>query len=187
MSVFGRLKNLFFSCTAQLTQAPEDRPLFRIIRELKVRRIVEIGVGHGERTLKMLDAAARNRGSSPVSYTGIDPFESRPDRATGLSIKEAHRKLRKSKAHVQLVPGDALNALMRVANSLSGTELLVISADQQGASLDRAWFYVPRLLTPSSAILIEQIDPQTGESTLQTLSRIEVEARATKARPRRAA
>ena len=187
MSVFGRIKNLFFSCAAQITQAPEDRPLFRVIRERKVRRIVEVGVGTGHRAVKILEAAARNRLSEPVQYTGIDLFEARTDRSTGLSLKEAYRKLKPTKANVRLVPGDPQIALASVANSLIGTELLIISYDQQGDALARAWFYVPRLLTAESVIFEELPDPKSGELTLHPLTRLEVESRATKARPRRAA
>lgn len=187
MSVFGRIKNLFFSCTAQFTQTSEDRPLFRLVRERKPQRIVEIGVGTGERTLRMLEAAVRLHPAGSVLYTGIDLFEARPDKTTGIALKAAHRILKPTKARIRLVPGDPYSALARVANSLVGTELLLISSDQLGGSLDRAWFYVPRLLAPNAAVFIEGTDPQSNEPTLQLLSRLEVESLAAKARPRRAA
>lgn len=187
VSVFGRIKNLFLNCTAQITQSPEERPVFRIVRERKVRSIVEIGVGNGVRTQRLLEAAVRNRPPAGVVYTGIDLFEARSDCSSGLSLKEVHRKLKPTKATVRLVPGDPLSALSRIANSLTDTELLIISADQFGESLDRAWFYVPRLLAASAVVLIEAVDPKTGEMSLQALSRLEVEALAAKARPRRLA
>ena len=187
MSVFGRIKNLFFSCAAQITQAPEDRPLFRVIRERKVRRVVEIGVGNGGRAIKILEAASKIKSAEPPQYTGIDLFEARADRASGLSMKECYRKLKSTKANVRLVPGDPQSALAAVANSLAGTELLIISFDQQGESLARAWFYIPRLLAADATIFEEQPDLKTGELMLQPLSRLDVECRAVKARPRRAA
>jgi hypothetical protein len=187
VSVLGKLKGLFFNCTAQFTQTAEERPLFRVIRERKVRAIVEIGVGDAVRTQRILEAAVRNRPAGGVIYAGIDLFEARSDRSSGLSLKQVHRKLKAAKAKVRLVPGDPYSALARVANSLVGTDLLIISADQQGESLDRAWFYVPRLLAQGATIFIEAIDPKTGESMLQPLSRVEVESLARKAKPRRAA
>lgn len=187
MSIFGRIKNLFFSCAAQITQAPEDRPVFRLIRERKVRRIVEIGVGDCERTLRMLQAAGKGLPAGTMVYTGIDLFEARSDRATGVSLKEAHRKLSASRAKVRLVPGDPHSALVRVANSLLGTELVLIAADQIGESLDRAWFYVPRLLAENASVLVEKASAETGETMFQPMTRLEVEALALKARPRRLA
>ncbi len=92
-----------------------------------------------------------------------------------------------SQAKVRLVPGDPYTAIAQVANSLAGTELLIISADQFGDALDRAWFYIPRLLAPGATVLIEAIDPKTGEPMLQPLSQLEVELLVAKARPRRAA
>ena len=187
MSVFGRLKNLLFSCTAQFTQTAEDRPLFRIIRERKVRSILEIGVGTAERTQRILEAATRNRPVGGVCYAGIDLFEAREDRTTGLSLKQVHRLLKPTKAKVRLVPGDPYSALSRVANSLAGTELVIISADQPSDSLHRAWFYMPRVLAADATVFIESSDPKTGEPMLQLLSRHEVESLAAKARPRRVA
>jgi hypothetical protein len=68
-----------------------------------------------------------------------------------------------------------------------GTELLVISADQTGESLDRAWFYVPRLLAMNASVYVEKADPKTGELVPQLVSLQEVESLAVRMRPRRAA
>ena len=55
-----------------------------------------------------------------------------------------------------LVHADPLAALMRVANSLTGTDLLVVSAEVDAASLQRAWMYVPRMLHRSSLVYLEE-------------------------------
>lgn len=188
MSVFGRIKNLFFACSSQITHSAQDRPLVKVIREQKVRSFVEIGVGNADRAQMMLEAAVKNRSAGPVSYTGIDLFEARDQHAPrGLSLKEVHRKLNPLKAKLRLVPGDAYSALARVANSLAGTEMVVISADQQGPALDRAWYYLPRILAPNATVFVEALDATTGEPILQTLSRAEIESKAAHAKPRRAA
>ena len=45
-----------------------------------------------------------------------------------------------------------------MANSLTGTDLMLISADQDEATLEAAWFYVPRMLHPGSQVLFEEIE-----------------------------
>jgi hypothetical protein len=135
----------------------------------------------------MLQAAARNHPVGTVEYAGIDLFEARSDAAGGVSLKDVHRKLKPAKAKVRLVPGDPYSAMARMANQLVGTELLLISADQVGESLERAWFYIPRLLAPNATVLFERPHGECGELIPQPVSRSEVDALAAKARPRRMA
>lgn len=187
MSVFRWLKNTFFTCTAQFTQTAEERPLFRVIRERGIARILEIGLGDAERSLRLIQAAAKANPGKRVEYTGIDLFEARAEGAPGTSLKAIYRKLATTHAKVRLLPGDPFSALARQANSLLGTELVVISADQVGASLDRAWFYVPRLLAKDASVFIERPDEKSGELIPQLLSRQEVEALAVRPDLRRAA
>ena len=83
-------------------------------------------------------------------YTAIDQFESRGESQPRLSLKEAFHVLRPTGVKLQLVPGDPLSALSRIANSLAGTDLLLIAADQDRQSLAQAWKYVPRMLAPGA-------------------------------------
>jgi hypothetical protein len=62
-----------------------------------------------------------------------------------------------------------------MANSLTGTDLLIVSADQQGESLDRAWFYVPRMLHDASVVLVEDADG--GATTFRQLAKSEIVSR----------
>jgi hypothetical protein len=181
------LKGLFFNCTSQFTQTAEERPLFRVIRERSISRILEIGLGDAERSLKLIQAAAKANPGKMVEFAGIDLFEARVDRTTVISLKAVHRKLKAARAKVRLLPGDPYSALACHANSLLGTELVVISADQAGESLDRAWFYVPRLLANQASVFIEKADEKSGELMPQLLSLQEVELLSRKTRPRRAA
>jgi hypothetical protein len=74
-----------------------------------------------------------------------------------------------------------------VANALSGTELIVLSADQDQASVTRAWFYLPRLLGPNSAIYQEELDPQRGKLQLRRLTPAEIKSLSGTVERRRAA
>jgi hypothetical protein len=113
-------------------------------------------------------------------------FEAREARHPGLTLKEAYTQLRPLGAKVQLVPGDPFSALARVANSSVGTQLLIISADQDAASLARAWFYVPRMLAEQSQVFVEELLANSAVK-LTLLGATEITARASVGDARRKA
>ncbi len=71
-----------------------------------------------------------------------------------------HQRLT-SLAKVQLVPGNADSALARVSNHLGVFDLVLVSADDEPKHLERSWFFVQRLVRPTSTILVE---PSLGRS-----------------------
>mgnify|MGYP002625009669 CR=1 FL=1 len=164
-----------------------DRRLYSLIRRHKIGQIVELGVAQGQRSIRMIELAQRYH-EGEVRYTGIDLFEARQDDAPGLSLKQAYTRMRATGAKVQLIPGDPFSSLARSANSLTGTQLLLISADQDAASLDRAWFYVPRMLADGAHVLVEHLgdDPAKAKYELLSRDRIDVLAGANQQRRRAA-
>lgn len=133
------------------------RKLYRLVRRRRPARIVELGIGTADRALRMIAVAQRYAPGGKVSYVGIDLFEARPAGVPGLSLKEAYRRLRPTGAGIRLLPGDPLTMLSATANSLPGIDLMLISADQDAASLAKAWFYVPRMLHAGSIVLREVV------------------------------
>ncbi len=117
----------------------------------------------------MIQLAAQYTAREQVRFTGIDLFEMRPATSPGLSLKQTHSLLTPSGARVQLVPGDPFSALARTANSLLDTDLVVIRADQDPASLQRAWFYLPRMLHEKSVVLVEQPGCEGRDGTYRVL------------------
>jgi hypothetical protein len=106
---------------------------------------------------------SRLENRSPAAALIDDLFEARPADQTGMSLKEAFAAFRTPEIKVQLVPGDPQGALRRVANSLTGTDLLLIAANQDRQSLAEAWTWVPRMLTARSLIFAEPVaKPGTG-------------------------
>jgi hypothetical protein len=157
--MFFSARRLKYLHLAYFSRPKQDRPIYRIIRRCHVRNIVEMGIGDGSRAQRMVRLARSWSGNQPVRYTAIDPFELRSgDDSPARSLKAAYRTLKATGARVQVVPGDPLAALARVANALTNTDLLLISADQDDASLQSAWFYVPRMLHERSHVLFEEID-----------------------------
>jgi hypothetical protein len=160
------------------SQPLADRTVYRAVKSRPVRSIVEIGIGLAGRTQRLLEIAGWRADCLPLRYTGIDLFEARPAGSPGSSLKQAHGQLRLTGVWAQLVPGDPYSALARVANSLIGTDLLLIAADQDRDSLERAWCWMPRMLRPESLILMEEPGTKAGETCWRPLALAEIEQRA---------
>ena len=173
---------------AYVARPAHERQIYRAIRRHRVASIVELGVGTGHRAMRLIEVAARYQQSQvDVHYTGIDQFEAWQGRRPSVSLKAAHRMLRRSGAAGQMIPGDPYSALARSANALVATDLLIISSGQDPASLAAAWFYVPRMLHEHSLVLLEEPASQGKPARLRRLTRLEVQRMAAAARPRRAA
>ena len=185
LQLFRRLKYLYF---AYFSKPAGDRTIYRTMGRLRAKKILEIGVGSAQRAQRMIRVAALLSPIEHVRYTGVDLFEARtPDSPPGITLKQAHCLLKASGARIQVVPGDPFSALARTANSLPELDLVLIAADQDGESLERAWFYMPRMLAAHTVVLRETIDPETGQSIWTRIERGQIELKAAPVRQRRAA
>lgn len=173
---------------AHLSQPVGERPIYRAIRRSRIRSILEIGMGAGRRTSRMIETMRRVCGNEGLHYTGIDLFELSPasDRPK-LSLKQAHCKLKPTGARTRLVPGDPFTALARAANDIGPCDLIIVSAGHEPESLNRAWLYVPRLLHSTTLVFVEQPDGRTNVPSFQPLSHDDVRRRAKAGLPRRTA
>ncbi|MEX2140963.1 MAG: hypothetical protein WD894_16990 [Pirellulales bacterium] len=150
MSLFSRLAAVWNACFAQ---PAVERSLEQAIKRQRPKRILEIGLGDGQRARRAISLAQRYHARHEIHFTGIDLFEDRHRDQPPFPLKDAYRQLRSTAARIRLVPGDAYGALVRAANSLSGVELVLISADVSKASLASAWFYLPRTLAKNAIVL----------------------------------
>ena len=162
------------------SQPAADRGLYGGVKGKSIRSVVEIGIGSGLRTQRLLEVLSWRADNLPLRYTGIDLFEARPQDQPGLSLKQAFHDLRPKHVTVKLVPGDPYSALLRVANSLAGTDLVIISADQDQESLERAWTYLPRILHNDSLIFREACESKPvgkapAKSSYQKLTLLEIQ------------
>ena len=165
-----------------------DRPIYRAIRRGQFRKIVELGIGIGQRAVRMIEVAGSDGSPGEVRYTGIDLFEARSAiDGPGVTLKMAHRLLKATGARVQLLPGDPFTALSRAANGLTGTDLLIISARQDPRPLARAWFYIPRMLHAQSLVLIEEVPVAGGPLVVRRVGADEIARLASRVSHRRAA
>lgn len=172
---------------AYFSKPASDRVIYRAIRRTRARKILELGVRAGQRARRMIEVATRCAGG-PVSYAGIDLFELRePAENDGHSLKEAHSLLKPTGARVRLIPGDPFTALARMANEIGPCDLVVIASDQPAESLERAWFYVPRLLHAATSVFIERPSSEQTPARFELLAHDEIRRRAARRAPRRRA
>jgi hypothetical protein len=154
LSVKSQLR-LAYLCS--FSKPPEDRPIYKAICEACPTRILEIGIGSGQRALRMIEVAALCRPAAQIRYTGIDLFEARSaGDGPGLSLIQAHRALKTTGALIRLIPGDLCTALARSANSLPGNDLIVIAGRRDPEAMRRAWFFLPRMLKADSQLFVQE-------------------------------
>lgn len=163
------------------------RPLYRLLckrrKKSPIGKITELGVGTAVRTLRLLELCPP---ADDATYTGIDLFEARAAAdGPGLSLKEAHKTLAATGMKIRLVPGDPYSALARSANGLADQDLILVAADQDRASLARAWFYFPRMMHETTLVFEEEQDGDV--STWKAVSPDEIAKRAAAAKGKRAA
>lgn len=144
------------------------RSLYAHLHRARPRRILQIGLGDGANTERILGLSLAQPRPEPVKFTGIDLFESRPQSDIGMSLKEAHARFRGERLEIRLLPGQPAQVLTRFANELRGTDLVLIAGDQASGVREHAWHFLPRMLHKDSQVWIES---QTrGASSFQILS-----------------
>jgi hypothetical protein len=170
-----------------LSKPAGERILYRIIQKHRVHSILEMGIGTAQRAIHMIEMAQNGSPEETISYVGIDLFESRQaSDGPGVSLKKAHQILGATGARIQLMPGDPFSALARSANGMMGTDLVVISARQDRRSLERAWFYLPRIVHAGSHVFREERVP-AGGARLELVGHDQITALASRQSMRRAA
>ena len=180
----SRLRAFYLS---YLSTPTSDRPIYRAICRQRVQKILELGIGTGQRAVRMIELAGLFCPLPEIEFSGIDLFESRSAAAgPGMSLKMAHRLLGRTGAGIQLIPGDPYTGLARAANRLGRLDLVIVSARLDPRSLALAWFYVPRLLHDRTHVFQERLLPG-GRTSLRLVAADEVRTLAAGAVLRRAA
>ena len=168
----------FFQMTWLSKPAP-DRLIYKMIKRRSIRSIVEIGLGDGTRCGKLIAVAQKFNPDAKIKYTGIDLFDAREDGDEPLKLIEMHRKLNAVEAKTQLVPGDLGSALPRIANAHVRTDLVIISAGFEEEDFEKTQMFLPRMLHPSSVVLIQDYE----DEEFYVHSRLEIEKMVAQSKP----
>lgn len=166
-----------------------ERPLLSAIRGVPARtdgsiRILELGLGTLRRAERVLRLAGSRKDRPNVHYVGLDRFEARlPADPPGVTLKQAHQALAKL-AKVQLVPGNVDTSLSRLCNHLGTFDLVIVSRDADPRHLDRSWFFIQRLVTPTTVVYVE---PSAAGGPWQKIGKTRVDELAARTVGRRVA
>jgi hypothetical protein len=170
-----------------LSKPSADRVVYQAIARLRARKLLEFGIGVGQRAVRMIEAAKCFAQPQEVRFIGVDLFEDRSQSdGPGLALKEAYRMLHGRGVRVQLIPGNVLDGLTRSANMLGKVDVLIFSAQADPRQLALAWFYVPRLMHEKTQVFVEQRVAE-GLTTLQLVRQDEIRSLANAAQRRRTA
>jgi len=180
---------LYAAYLSYLSHPDAFRPIYRAIRRTRPTAILELGIGDGQRAVRMLRLASLSRRPGEIRYTGLDRFE---DRAAcdgpGMTLKLAHRLLSRTAARIRLLPGEPLQTLGSRANDLGRFDVAIFSWRLDYQQSGWAWYFVPRLLDEQALVFREKVLPG-GRLVVETLDRAHIDCLARQARPvkRRAA
>jgi len=174
LAIRSRLR-LFY--LLHLSTPPSDRAIYQAVFRRRIQRIIELGLGTGERAARLIEVASQHPAASRITYTGIDPFEARrAEDGPGLTLKQAHRLLRATGARIRLVPGDPLSIFSAKANDLGVADLVLIGWPLDQGLLPRATYYLRRMLHEGSLVLLERPTHSPGVKTLRALSLDHIES-----------
>lgn len=183
MAGLSRLR-LFY--LLHLSKPASDRLVYREIRRMKARKVVELGLGTGQRAVQIIEVLKDFHNVRDIRYTGVDLFEARTAAdGPGISLREAYCLLKATGARIQLVPGSVGEALSRIANGISQIDVLVISARIPPEQLTQAWFFLPRMICATTQVFQETL-AASGGTAMRLLEAQEVEQLATQGQRRAA-
>jgi predicted O-methyltransferase YrrM len=150
---------------------PTDRAIYQAVHRRRIQRIIELGVGTGQRAVRLIEVASRHFPASQISYTGLDPFEARrAEDGPGLTLKRAHHLLHATGARIRLVPGDPLSVFSAKANELGVADLVLIGWPVDRGLLPRTTYYLRRMLHDGSLVLLEDPMQPSAAKAVKILS-----------------
>lgn len=170
--LWNSVKVLHFS------QPASDRPLYRAVRGRTIHSVLEVNVGSGARSERLIDWLRAQGQTGPIRYAAIDDFELGGEGHIGL--KAYHQRLSQRGAKPFPVPGDVAAAMRRVAQTVGAVDLLVFDLEAAQWHSAAIAAIAPRLVHPQTLVLI-------ADGTPSSLRVTQIEAAGTAAPRRQAA
>lgn len=168
--MFRSLKKLF----AKQPTAPVLHPtLAELVEQNKIHRLLEIGLGDGQRTSLLVQRLKQQSAEADLEYLAIDSFEGA--QAAGLSLKQAYLLLRGFQVRPRFLPGEPLPVLKEHSNTIREVDLILLSA--AAGNWREFGIYLPRMLSPTGRVFQEVIEAETQAVDWLEISVAELEKR----------
>jgi len=136
--------------------------LFKTIRILKVKSILEVGTWNGNRAVAMLHEAARNHPMSTIAYYGFDLFEDLNDALYSAEISkrpppyaEVLERLKTTGAQIYLYQGNTLQTMPEVVPTLPKMDVIYIDGGHSYDTVANDWKYAATLMHKNTVILFD--------------------------------
>jgi hypothetical protein len=154
-----------------------QRSLIRHLLEHPIGSVMEIGMGDGQRTRRVLELIQRSRPIETLRYVGVDLFESSEGVEPHLTLKQAHRMLSELGVKGQLIPGDVGTTLPRVAHSVQPCQLVIVDGyDHLGAS-QTLEHWLPRLVASGGQVFCSKL-PGASLDSITVMAAVDAARRA---------
>lgn len=136
--------------------------LFRTIRALKAKKIMEVGTWTGSRATQMIKVAAEAFPITEISYYGFDLFEEMDD---DKYVKEISKRpptfavvkevLNKTGAQIVLFKGDTLTTMPEVVTSLPKMDFIYIDGGHNYETIANDWQCSEMLMHSKTVVIFD--------------------------------
>lgn len=147
---------------AQLLRPRRYRNLFRLIRERRCRRFVEIGVWNGRTARRMIATAGLAYPPSEIQYFGFDLWEELTDSLFTSELskrppakREVERVLSDTGARIELVQGNTRLTLPTSVERIGCADLVFIDGGHSEETIRSDWMNAKQLLRANSVAIFD--------------------------------
>jgi len=158
-NIFVRIKNKVL----RIIHGPKRyKHLFRAIREVQARKILEIGTWNGRRAIQMIKLAESFHPADQIEYYGFDLFEQMTDQINvdELSKKpptkaEVEKMLQATGAKIKLFQGFTQNTMPNAVSSLPKMDFIFIDGGHSVETIANDWKYAEMLMGEKTVVIFD--------------------------------
>lgn len=147
-----------------LTKPKRYRNLFRTIKRIKPKTLLEIGVWHGDRAEQMIRAMSKHHPLSLIHYYGFDLFEDLTHEQLKtefskmpLPMKDVQEKLEKTGAHIHLFKGNTHETLPREIKHIPHIDFIYIDGGHHPDTIAHDWKYALQRMHQNTVVIFDDL------------------------------
>jgi len=134
----------------------------KIISEHNCKKIMEIGVLHGDNAITMIETAKKHCSPGEIEYYGFDLFEGMNENICSVEYSKmpstldmVRKKLEQTKVSINLFKGYTKKTLPAVVKELPVMDLIVIDGGHTIETIENDWRYVQQLMDKKTVVLFD--------------------------------
>ncbi|MFC1731689.1 class I SAM-dependent methyltransferase [candidate division KSB1 bacterium] len=138
------------------------RYIFKNIKNIKAKNILEVGTWNGSRALEMIKCAQRFTSPSDISYYGFDLFELIDDDIYKEELskypptkQEVQKKIGKTEAQIYLFQGNTKETLPEAIKKLPKMDFIFIDGGHSIETIQSDWENIKTLMHANTVVLFD--------------------------------